>query len=185
MRAILMTLAGTACAPEEQEAGDPPIDDGGTVEDPGDPPPEACSGPAALHFFGETSSQVLTPGVELTLEQGGQGGFHLRLGLAVESPLGDVAWIIQSVDPETGEVVMAANGGAITYTALVAWNAETCTGYLPDNFVKVGDELPLAEVCELEGRTVRAEAYVAPGLPGAQLPDEPQATLEILVHSGC
>lgn len=186
MRAFVMVLAAAGCAVEEPVEAEAPIEDGGTLEPSDVPVPEVCSGPTARAFFGDLATEVLSPGTELTLVQGPQAGYHIELGLTVESPEQAIAWIIEAVDVETGEIVGATNGGGLTFTALPSWNTETCTGYMSALEVRIGEGggHPEIDACALDGRMVRVEAFTTLAL-GAAEPGEPQTSLEILVNVGC
>jgi hypothetical protein len=107
------------------------------------------------------------------------------MGLTVSAPSPEVAWRIDLIDVETEEWVGGVAVGATdyNYTVLSYWTGETCTGYLPDAKVCLGDCTSPSLRCELDGRTLRAEAYTT--VIGNEGAGDPQATLEFVLVGGC
>lgn len=182
MRVLLLAPLFAACDPANESVADgvPPVDDATPA------PPGACEGPSAELFYGDTPSDVIVAGDLLPVDSGANGGAHVSMGLAVSSPTPEVAWRIDLIDVATDELVgSAAAGMDYVFTRLSNWTDESCTGYLPDTRVCLGDCSPsyLYLMCDLNGHTLRAEAYTT--TIGGETVGDPQATVEFVLAGGC
>jgi hypothetical protein len=186
MRALLWVPLSAACSSVGAGASD--LDDSddfvASVDDASPAPPAACEGPSAeLLFFGADPNDVIVSGEALPAETGSNGGAHVSLGLTVSAPAPEVAWRIDLFDVETEERVGGAGEGVYSYTALSYWTEESCTGYLPNARVCLGDCGNADLACTYDGHTLRAEAYTT--VIGEATGGDPQITAEFVLAGDC
>lgn len=159
-------------------------DSGDGAGDTDDPlPPADCGATIATDIHGETATDTISPGQEVAIVSGPQGGFHMELGMEVESDGTDVAWRIDLYDVATGELVGSV--GQTVFAELTAWDPSTCTGQL-NGRVFIGDGTAQTRdfACALTGTTIEARGWVAPLDGDGLIPTEStEVTLEIVAGS--
>jgi hypothetical protein len=163
-----------ACATDDETAdvGDADTDDTS--------PPGDCSGTAATAIHGERPTDALTAGQEVAIVSGPQGGFHMELGMEVDSAQTDVVWRIDLYDPTTGDLVGTV--GQTVFAILTEWNPSTCVGHLNGRvFIGDGTAQTAEFACALAGSTVEARGWAEPLATDAEIPTEStEVTLEIV-----
>ena len=171
MRAAVVLLLA-ACTTDD---GDDAVD-----TDDGSPPADCDPGTSATAIHGERPTDNLSPGQEVAIVSGPQGGFHMELGMEVQSHGTEVAWRIDLYDPSTGELVGTV--GQTVFTVLTEWDPATCTGHLNGRvFIGDGTAQTADFACALAGSTVEARGWAEPLATDAEIPTEAtEVTLEIV-----
>ena len=183
MRVLALWLA--ACQSSVDNGGDDSGEDTDTTDTDGTAPPPCGADVVATRIHGATSLDVIDPGDVVPIVSGPQGGFHMELGLAIESPTTSVAWRIDLYDAATGDVVGGV--GLTPYTALADYDEATCVGHLSGRvFIGDGSSQSHDFACGLAGTAIEARGWAEP-LPtfGETPTDAVEVTLAIVAGDAC
>jgi hypothetical protein len=155
-------------------------DDPATDEDSDVSPPADCGATVATGIHGETAADSISPGDTVAIVSGPQGGFHMELGMEVESDRTDVAWRIDLYEVDTE--VLVGSVGQTVFTLLTAWDDSTCVGHLNGRvFIGDGTAQTADFACALAGTAVEARGWAAPLEDDGEIPVEStEVTLEIV-----
>jgi len=155
--------------------------DGTADTDSGSPPPAECGGDTvARAIHGQTPADILVPGQEVAIVSGPQGGFHMELGMEVQSGRTDVGWRIDLDELATGDLVGSV--GQIVFAILTEWDPATCTGHLNGRvFIGDGTAQTADFACALAGTPIEARGWADPLEVDGEIPTEStEVTLEIV-----
>jgi len=168
-----VALLVMACATDDDAADDDADTDDGS-------PPAECGDTVATAIHGEKPTDTLTPGQVVDIVSGPQGGFHMELGMEVQSDRTEVAWRIDLFDATTGDLVGTV--GQTVFATLVEWDPATCTGHLNGRvFIGDGTAQTADFACALAGTAVEARGWAAPLEADGEIPTEStEVTLEIV-----